>query len=244
VGNIPLILRPLFLVRILMLPVIGACGSAVTVPPLALDEISRFEAAGNFPHQNYRFEPGDTIQIRYTFHPDMNQEVTILPDGKITAQLVGEITVAGMTATGLERLLVERTSDRLRDPEVVVSVNKFAEKGIYVGGEVGKPGLLTYRKGLSPLQAIIASGGFLDSAKKDSVILVRTGGSENNFISRKLNLEEAVNDGLREPIYLAPHDVIYVPKTAIADANLWVKQYITDLLPLKAGTVPYGALLR
>jgi protein involved in polysaccharide export with SLBB domain len=234
----------LYVLGLTTLHVVSGCSSSVAVPPLDPTELSQLEAAGNFPHQNYRFEPGDTLQMRYTFHPDMNQEVIVLPDGKILAHLVGEITVAGMTATQLERLLVERTSDRLRDPEVVVSVNKFAEKGVYVGGEVGKPGILPYRKGLSPLQAIIASGGFLDSARKDSVILVRTGGSENNFISRKLNLEKTVNDGVREPIYLAPHDVIYVPKTAIADANLWVKQYITDLLPLKAGTVPYGAFLR
>lgn len=214
-----------------ILSILSGCGAPVTVPALTLDEIPRFEAAGNFPHDIYRIEAGDTIQILYTFHPDMKQEVAVLPDGKIAAQMVGEITVSGMTTTQLQKFLTEQTSDRLRDPEVVVSVTKFAEKTIYIGGEVEKPGTIPYRKGLSPLQAIIAAGGFRTSAQTDSVILVRASGPDEKFITRKLNLAEVIADGVKEPLYLAPHDVVYVPKTAIAEADLWVRQHITELLP-------------
>jgi protein involved in polysaccharide export with SLBB domain len=226
------ILRGRAIAFLLILPLVAiGCGSAVTVPSLTPDEVPRFEAAGNFPHHMYRIEPGDTLQIRYIFHPDMNQEMTVLPDGKIAAQLVGEMIVSGMTTTQLEKLLAERTSDRLRDPEVVVTVTKFAEKTVYIGGEVNKPGSIPYRKGLSPLQAIIAAGGFQTSAQTDSIILVRAVGPDEKFITRKLNLAEVIADGVREPVYLAPHDVVYVPKTQIAEADLWVKQHITDLLP-------------
>lgn len=222
---------PLILVGFLALPSVWGCGAPITVPLLGPEEIPQFEKAGNYPEREYHIEPGDTIQIRYTFHTEMNQEVVVLPDGKIAAQLVGEITVSGMTTTQLEKILAERTSDRLRDPEVVVSITKFAEKTVYIGGEVERPGPVAYRKGLSPLQAIIAAGGFGTSAQTDSVIVVRAVGPDEKFISRKLNLAQAITDGVKEPIYLAPHDVVYVPKTAIADANLWVKQHITDLLP-------------
>jgi protein involved in polysaccharide export with SLBB domain len=166
----------------------------------------------------------------------MNQEIVVLPDGKIGAQQVGEITVSGMTTKQLEQFLVQRTSDHLRDPEVIISVTKFAEKTVYIGGEVEKPGTIPYRKGLRPLQAIIAVGGFRESARIDSVILVRTGGLDNEFISRKLNLAESVS-GIKEPaLFLAPHDVIYVPRSSIAEADLWVKQHITDLLPFMRGS--------
>jgi protein involved in polysaccharide export with SLBB domain len=222
-----------------LLPILGGCGAPINVPPLTSDEISRLEAAGNFPHHTYRIEPGDSLQIKYTFHPEMAQDVIVLPDGKIAAQLVGEIMVSGMTTAQLEKLLAERTSDRLRKPEVVVTISRFAEKHIFVGGEVGKPGMVPYRKGLSPLHAIIAAGGFnRETAQADSVILVRTGGPDNNFISRKLNLTEVINDGMKEPIYLAPHDVLYVPSTSVADANLWVKQHITDIFGPLLGVGP------
>lgn len=214
------------------------CGAPIAVPPLTPDEVPSFEAIGNYPHLNYRIEPFDTIRIDYPFHPEMAQEEIVRPDGKITATLVGEITVSGMTTAELEKLLVERTSHRLRDPEVKISVTRFAEKIVYIAGEVGKPGTIPYRKGLTPLQAVAAAGGFLDTARADSVILVRTGAAGEEFVSRKINLVEVVTDGAKESLYLAPHDVLFVPKTPIANANLWVRQYLTDMIPFSSRMVP------
>src|SRR5262249_29726899 len=154
---------------------------------------------------------------------------TVQPDGKISATLVGDIEVAGLTTGELEKLLAERTSHRLRDPEVVVSIEQFAPKSVSVLGEVGKPGLVPYQKGLTPIQAIAAVGGFLDTAMTDSVILVRTGGGDE-VVTRKLNLQVSVIDGVKEPLHLAPHDIMYVPKTGIANADLWVKQHVRDLI--------------
>jgi protein involved in polysaccharide export with SLBB domain len=222
----------LSLVLLSLMEVLTGCGAPIGVPELKPEEISRVEASGNYPHQNYRIEPGDTLRIKYTFHPEMDQQgMVVRPDGKITATLVGEIEVADLTTTELEKLLVKRTSDRLRDPEVIVTVDKFAEKQVYVGGEVRKPGTIPYRKDLTPLQAVIAAGGFESSARLDSVILVRKGKGNNpeDFIARKLDLKEVVTNGADEPIFLAPHDVVFVPRTPIANANLWVRQYITDL---------------
>jgi protein involved in polysaccharide export with SLBB domain len=168
----------------------------------------------------------------------MNQEELVRRDGKISAVLVGEVSVAGMTTVELSKYLVEQTSHRLRDPEVIVEVTRSTEKTIYVGGEVGRPGVVPYRDGLSPLQAILAAGGFRDTAQVDSIILVRAQGHENDFISRKINLEQVVVDGAKEQISLAPHDVIFVPRTAIANANIWVRQHITDLIPFARPRFP------
>jgi protein involved in polysaccharide export with SLBB domain len=100
---------------------------------------------------------------------------------------------------------------------------------------VARPGTLPYRKGLTPLQAVAASGGFRDTARTDSVILLRTGGSDTNFIARKIDLQQVVTDGIRESVALAPHDVIFVPRTEVADANIWVRQHISDMVPLFRG---------
>ena len=216
---------------LLSLLLMWGCAAGIKVPPLTLADVSRMEAAANYTQQNYRIEPGDSLNIRYTFHPEMNQEEVVRRDGKISAVLVGEVPVAGKTTAELSKYLVEQTSHRLRDPEVIVEVTRSTEKTIYVGGEVGRPGAVPYRDGLSPLQAILAAGGFRDTAQLDSIILVRAQGQENNFISRKINLEEVVVDGAKEQIVLAPHDVVFVPRTAIANANIWVRQHIRDLLP-------------
>jgi protein involved in polysaccharide export with SLBB domain len=208
-----------------------ACGAPINVKPLTTEEIPVLQSAASTADEKYIIVPDDTLQIRYVFHPDMNQEAVVQPDGKITANLAGQVSVAGMTTAKLEELLKQKTSDQLRNPEVVVNITRFAERTVYIGGEVAKPGVVRHRRGLTPLQAVIASGGFLDSARADSVVLIRGADSGNEFVSRKLNLAESVADSIKEPLFLAPHDVVYVPKTGISEANLWVKQHITDLLP-------------
>jgi len=225
---------------------VAGCFSSkpITVPPLTETDMTEMTATANFPHEIYRLEPGDAIQIRYTHHPEMTQDDVIRPDGKINAKLVGQIEVAGLTKDQLGKLLAKRTSDQLKNPEVVVSVIRFGEKRVYVAGEVARPGAIPYRKGLTPLQAITTSGGFRDTARYDSVILVRTGGSESKFIARKLNLLQATNDGVREPVLLAPEDVVFVPRTEVADGNIWVRQHITDMIPLFRGlgiSIPISA---
>jgi protein involved in polysaccharide export with SLBB domain len=220
---------------------VGCTTKPITVPPVSEADLAALNATANFPHEGYRLEPGDAIQIRYTNHPELTQDDVIRPDGKIKVKIAGEITAAGMTTKQLEDAIEKGVADQVKNPEVVVSVIRFSEKLVYVGGEVTRPGTMPYRRGLTPLQAVMAAGGFRDTAQLDSVILVRNGGSETNFIARKLNLEQVVADGIKEPIALAPHDVIFVPRTKVADANIWVRQHITDMVPLFRGMgIGYG----
>jgi protein involved in polysaccharide export with SLBB domain len=216
-----------------------ACGKPITVPPLKAEEVPTITSLGNFPDQIYKIEPGDTIQIRYLYHPEMRQEDIVRPDGKITANLLGEIVVGGMTTRELEAYLTKATADQLRNPDIVVSISKFADKQVFVGGEVTRPGPLPYRKGLTPLQAVIGTGGFKDTARLDSIIIVRFGGKDANgkdqIMARKLDLDQVVNDGAKEPINLAPNDIVFVPRTEVANANIWVRQHITDMVPLFRG---------
>ena len=83
----------------------------ITVPPLTAVDVAEMTAKANFPHEGYRLEPGDAIQIRYIHHPEMAQDDVIPPDAKINAKLVGEVEVAGLTTDQLEELLAKRSSD-------------------------------------------------------------------------------------------------------------------------------------
>lgn len=230
-------------VAALLAGALTGCGKPnINIPELTREEAVKMTAIGNFPHTVYRIEPGDTVQVRYVFHPEMKQEDIVRPDGKITLSLVGEIVVAGMTPTELENHLMKVTADELRNPQVTVAISKYSEKAIFVGGEVGRPGSMPYRKDITPLQAIVAAGGFKDTAAVDSVILVRAG-VNNQIMSRKLDLEEVLKHGGNELVALAPHDIIFVPRSSIADANLWVRQHVVDLIPIFRGigaSVPLG----
>lgn len=224
---------------------VAACSSGppTNVPLLTAEDIGPMTKMANFPHDIYRIEPGDTLQVKYVYHTELAQEDVVRPDGKITIKLIGEMEVAGMTTTELEKQIVARSSDQIKGPEVVISIVKFSEKQVFVGGEVGKAGTLLYRKGMTPLQAVIASGGFRDTAAVDSVVLVRLGSKSGEVITRKVNLEEVVKDGAKEQLYLAPNDIVFVPRSSIAEADLWVRQHIVELIPIFRGigaSVPLG----
>ena len=47
----------------------------------------------------------------------------------------------------------------------------------------------------------------------------------------KCGYEEVAVDGAKEQIVLASYDVISVPRTAIAQAKIWLHRRIRDLLP-------------
>jgi protein involved in polysaccharide export with SLBB domain len=221
-------------VTVALLP-LAAC-APIAVAPLSAEDIARMKAAADEVDRSYRIDPGDTLHLRYLFHPEMDQEVLVHPDGSITATGIGPLTVGGLSTGELESLLKEKSSDRLRDPEVVVTIRRLADKTVYVGGEVGRPGMFVYRKGFTPLQAIMAAGGLLSTARVDSVILVRPAAGAQP-IARKIDLERVLSHGEREPIHLAPNDVVFVPRTPIANADVWVKQHIIDLIPIRF-TVP------
>jgi len=224
--------------RVLVVPaLLVGCGPKITLQQLSAKDLASIRAAGEPSARNYALEPGDTIAITYMYHPEMNQvEETIRPDGKITANLVGELEVGGKTTTQLQQALVDATSDRLRSPQVNVRIVKHAERHVYVGGEVEKPGVVPYQRGLTAIQAVIAAGGFRNTAKVDTVVLVRTDPSGQTLLSRTLDLQEAVTKGVPDTLTLTPRDVLFVPRTAIAEADLWVSQHITELFPFFRGT--------
>lgn len=220
---------------VLIPAVLFGCGPSITLRPVSPGDLARLRTAAEPPAPVYTIQPGDTIVINYTYHPEMNQEEVVRPDGKITANLVGEVHVAGTTTTQLQQMLRQATSDRLRDPEIAVRISQHSEKHVYVGGEVGKPGPVPYQRGLTAIQAIVAAGGFRDTARLDTVVLVRTDRQGQSLLSRTLNLEKVVTSGVEESVTLAPQDVLYVPRTRIAQADVWVRQHITDLIPVFRG---------
>lgn len=179
----------------------------------------------------YRIKPGDVLRIKFLYHPELDTKVPVRPDGGVTIQMGGNIHAAGLTTDELAQVIVERTKDRLRDPEVSVLVAQTSDAKVYVMGEVRVPGIVPYREGMTPLQAIADRGGFLDTARVDSVLRLSPGDSE--YQGTRLDLAQALRSGAPEDVELRPGDVIFVPRTFIGDVNSFVRLYIRGLLPVE-----------
>jgi protein involved in polysaccharide export with SLBB domain len=180
----------------------------------------------------YVLQLGDVAEIKFFYNPELNERVTIRPDGRIALQLVGEVPAAGSTPAELAELLRERYSHFVPNAEVSVLVREFAGQRVYVGGEVQTPGVIPMSGRVTVLQAIFQAGGFKKTGKVSSVVLLRTQG-EKGPLAVVLNLEEDLESlANRNDVFLRPYDVVFVPKTTIAKVNQFVEEYIRNMLPV------------
>ncbi len=184
------------------------------------------------PDESYRLAAGDLIDVRFPYHPEENERVPVRPDGMVNLQIAGDIPAGGITVSQLQDEIRRRASKYLKDPVVSVVVAQLAEHKVYVGGDVTRPGFVLYRDGLTPLQAIIERGGFTDTADDDNVLFVTRIGGEVR--TERLDMDAIVDGDAEEQIYLAPDDILMVPKTWIGHADVFVDQWVRGLLP----TVP------
>jgi protein involved in polysaccharide export with SLBB domain len=183
---------------------------------------------------SYRLVPYDQINVKFTYHPEEDSKAPLMirPDGYITLESSELIMGVGLTPEQLAKIIAEKTANRLKEPQVIVTIAQYAPRKVYVGGEIKSPGVVLAQDGrsLTPMQAIFERGGFTTAAQVDSVILIRDGASENPKIGR-LNINQAMEDGVPERVTLLDNDVIYVPMSGIGRADLWVKQNIRELIP-------------
>jgi protein involved in polysaccharide export with SLBB domain len=201
--------------------------TANTAPLPPVESVQQTELVDD---PEYRIQAGDVLRVRYLYHPELNVKVPVRPDGDISLQVAGVIRAADLTTTELERVIEKRSSHRLRDPEISVIVAE-AERKIYVGGEVRVPGFVRFKKGMTPLQAIMDRGGFTTVARIDSVL--RLSPSKGQYQGTRMDFTGPLSDGTPEGVELLAGDVLYIPRSFIGDVNLFVSQYIRGVLPIE-----------
>jgi protein involved in polysaccharide export with SLBB domain len=222
--------------------VIVACSNPVAhIPEINPEQLRAAPVKDPVPtERTYKMVPYDLIMVRFTYHPEQDPKlpVAVRPDGNITLDGVGSVRAAGLTPEELGKDIAAKSSKRLKDPEVIVTITQFAPRRVYVGGQVRTPGIVEFKGEMTPVQAIFERGGFTDDAQKDSVILIRDTGGVEPIVGR-INATQSLENGLPEKITLVTNDVLYVPMSGIGRADLWVKQHLRDILPSEI--IGYGA---
>ena len=215
----------------------GACADAY--PPELVPLVPNESVAPEFyepaPAGGYAIAAGDKLLINSYYHPNLKQTVTVQPDGRVPLLLVGSVVAAGKSPEQLRIELTAAYEKHVERPDFVVTIEESAALAVYVGGEVAKPTMLPIRGELTLLQSITEAGGFLPTANREQVLILRK--SENGrFRTVQANVENVLRNKAGE-IYLRRRDIIFVPKTAIAKADLFVDQYINQIIPRSVNTV-------
>jgi protein involved in polysaccharide export with SLBB domain len=183
----------------------------------------------------YRMVPGDLLSIKFYGNPELNEDVPIRPDGAISLAYIGDVPVAGLTPGELDSDLTRRYTGELARPRVTVVVREFGNQRVYVGGEVGKPGVIAMKGSLTLMQALQEAGSLTPSSRRQQVVLIRTT-ADGKRIGRTIDIRPLVSGA--EPgmdVPLQALDVVFVPRTRISNVDLFVEQYIRQLLPITPG---------
>ena len=193
---------------------------------------AKFEA-WHAKQPEYTFMPGDELDVKLLYNPEFSDRVIVAPDGRVNLDMIGSVTAIHRTPDQLAADIRARYASELRHPEVSVVPRIFGSQAIYVGGEVHKAGLLKLSHGMSLMQGIMEAGGLLDTANIDQVLLIRRT-HRNTSMLRTVNLKEILEGKATEDdIALQRFDVVFVPRSDIANADLWVSQHIEKLFPIQ-----------
>ncbi|MEB2285568.1 MAG: polysaccharide biosynthesis/export family protein [Myxococcales bacterium] len=217
-------------VLLLLLP--SAC-SSVGKRKLPPPEEVMAQQRGPIRRGEYRLMAGDKLSVKFPYHHARDQELPVRPDGMISLDVTGEILAEGRTPLELAEIIKQRSSRYLKNPEVVVIVIGIGDRRVYVGGEVNRPGFVTVQEGMTPLQAVMAVGGFKDTAQKQDVLYIARD-SNGDYNASRVDLEDVVTNGTPEVVRLSGNDIVFVPASRIANAGIFVKQYIREILPVES----------
>lgn len=175
--------------------------------------------------------PGDLVDVKFFYTPELNESQNIRPDGKITLQLAGEVMAAGLTPSQLQSDLEKKYVGLIEKPSVAVIARALNHRNVYIGGAVNRPGVMEMPGDLPVLSAILQAGGFnLREASLENVLVIRQEGETRKTFC--LDLREELKEGASSaPFYLHAQDIVYVPRTKIVDAVQWVDQHINKIVP-------------
>lgn len=171
------------------------------------------EAAGAGP--DYVIGPGDTIQVFVWRNPDLSVSVPVRPDGKVSTPLVEDMVAVGKTPTQLARDIEARLAEYIRSPQVniIVTEPRSSFSKVTVIGQVGTPGPVPYREGMTVLDVVLAVGGLGEFAAGNRAKLVRK--DENGKPKEiRVRLADLVERGrLKENVEVRPGDMLIVPES-------------------------------
>ncbi|WP_406857280.1 polysaccharide biosynthesis/export family protein [Alsobacter sp. KACC 23698] len=121
----------------------------------------------------YKLQAGDSLELVVAGVAELRQRSTIGLDGDVSFPLVGQLPAGGLTLAELRTKLLkdlsskvfqQRTADGREVAHVIlpeeIGLSVVEYRGVYLTGDVARPGEQPYKPGLSIRQAVAVAGGY------------------------------------------------------------------------------------
>jgi polysaccharide export outer membrane protein len=174
---------------------------------------------------------GDEFDLNFELTPELNQTITVQPDGYITLRQVGDVYVNGLTVPAVTERVIAAYGKILSDPKISLVLKDFEKPYFIADGQFDHPGKYDLRGDTTVTQAVAIAGGFTKDAKHSQVVLFRRV-NDNWVEAHLLNVKQMENSrDLSEDLHLKPGDMIYVPKNKISKIQQFLPSYGMSLIP-------------
>lgn len=159
---------------------------------------------------DYLIGPGDILEISVWKEEALTKQVVVLPDGKISFPLIGEVQAAGRTLADLKKELAAKLAKYAPKEEVNLEVKQVNSMLIYVIGRVNQPGRFALNTNVTVLQALSIAGGLNAFAKRNQIKIFRQEAGGTQILPFSYD-EVTEGEKLRQNVILKRGDVVVVP---------------------------------
>jgi polysaccharide export outer membrane protein len=192
----------------------GSAQSLEVDAPVSPDEALQTEWT-HWTSGRYRISPGDVLELTFPSVPELNQTVTVQPDGYITLREIPDIRVQGRTVPQVRVDVLAAYESFVRDPVIAIVLKEFEKPYFVANGEVEKPGRYELRGATTLTEALAFAGGPTKGANIAQVVLFRRY-AQDRVEMKQINVKRLyARKDLSEDPLLRPGDMILVPKGVI-----------------------------
>ena len=184
----------------------------------------------------YLVQVGDVLGVRLYTAPELDEDVTVRPDGRLGTTLVQSVQAAGRTPDEIAAELRGAYAAELKDPQLTLEVKSASPARVYVAGDVVSPGEFTTQgPTLTLLQAVARAGGLRTTGDDSHVFIVRHQAGNRPLVLSVDYRAAMTGTNAVADVALAPFDVVYVPRTGIAQIYVWFNQHFQQFVPVNWG---------
>ena len=166
--------------------------------------------AASAADDDYKIGTDDVLHIIVWDNKDLEQTVTVRPDGKISFPLAGEVKAQDLTVPQLTEVLTQRLSTAVKNPNVSIMVKEIRSFRVHFVGKIAKPGVYPIKAGTPLLQALTLAGGPSENADLVATYIIR--GDKTIPIDLRKLIQEA---DLSKNVSLQREDTIVIPEIAV-----------------------------
>jgi len=177
-----------------------------------------FALAGSALAQSndYVLGPGDVIAIKVFQNVDLSVESRVSESGLISYPLIGDVKVAGLSASDAGALITRQLMDGkfVAHPYVTVAVVQYRSIQVSVLGQVLRPGKYPLEQSVNRVTDVLALAGGVTPVGADTVWVI----THQNGAERKLDVDVPAmmaSGDTAKNVVVRNGDTVFVPRAPV-----------------------------